>query len=150
MRAELDKLDLIRQPYDIVKDLQDESILITCLRNEETSQTFKLLMDYLFDSQRRSQGGYTILMQTITYIMNRDEDDIEYPSSYMRFFNDGEQYNLAVKIDNLDGIMPEYIGTHEHMINYKPSHPALYLRYIGDHQPSRDALCHAVKHKLQG
>lgn len=49
MRAHMEQLDLIRQPYDIVKDLQDESILITCLTNEETSQTFKLLIDYMFD-----------------------------------------------------------------------------------------------------
>ena len=87
----------------------------------------------MFDCQKKSQSGYTILMQTMTYIMNRNEDDIEYPSSYMRFFNDGEQYNIAVKIDNLDGIMPEYIGTHEFMINYKPVHESLYLRYIGEH-----------------
>jgi hypothetical protein len=33
MREQMDKLDLIRQPYEIVKDLQDESILITCLIN---------------------------------------------------------------------------------------------------------------------
>lgn len=90
-------------------------------------------MDYLFDSQRRSKSGYTMLMQTMTYIMDRNEDDIEYPNSYMRFFNDGEQYNLAIKINNTNGIMPEYIKTHEYMMKFSPTFPSIYLRYFIDH-----------------